>query len=342
TAHRYGVGTLIVKSGDGTSYWPQFSSSLVSALHAGGLGVCAWQYVYGNQPGREARVGARAVRAGADCLLIDAESDYEGKYVQAQRYLRKLRARVGAHFRIGLASFPYVDFHPSFPYSVFLGPGGAQFNVPQMYWRDIGVSPGAVYSHTFSFNTPYGRPILPLGQAYNSPPSRQIKRFRQLRWVYHAYGLSWWDWQSATPQAWHALRAPIQRLVASPQTQMPTLSQNGQGGISAGDLVVWAQEHLISAGYAVTVDGTFGPKTTKAVLQFQTAQNLPLTGQVDPTTWAALLRYPPAHVTWTAGGATVARAGVRALPPPASARLPALAYEIPAHLGAGRPGPVSR
>jgi hypothetical protein len=341
TARHYGIGTLIIKSGDGTSYWSQFSKSLVKSLHAAGLRVCGWQYVYGTKPAGEAKVAAQAAQSGADCLLIDAESQYEGRYVQSQKYMTDLRALIGPHFRLGLASFPYADFHPALPYSVFLGPGGAQFDMPQMYWRDIGDSPSTVYAHTYSTNTPYRRTIVPLGQTYNNPPAGQIKRFRQLRWVYRAVGISWYDWQSASSTAWQALRAPIKNLATSPQTVMPTLSQSGQGGISAGDLVVWAQEHLITAGYPMKVDGGYGPKTAKAVLQFQKAHNLPQTGQVDPTTWAALLRYRPAKVTWTKSGATAARAGSRAMPPPASARLPAVAYEIPPHLGAGHPRNLS-
>jgi hypothetical protein len=341
TARRYGIGTVIIKSGDGKQYWSQFSKSLVKSLHAAGLGVCAWQFVYGTKPAREASVGAKAAQAGADCLLIDAESAYEGRYVQAQKYIRDLRALVGANYRVGLASFPYVDFHPAFPYSVFLGPGGAQFNVPQMYWQDIGDSPGTVYAHTFSDNTVYRRSILPLGQAYNGPPSGQIKRFRQLRWVYRAGGISWWDWQSASPQTWQALRAPIKKLNTTAQTKMPTLSESGQGGIAAGDLVVWAQEHLVSAGYRLTIDGGYGTQTDRAVLKFQGAHHLSKTGVVDPATWAALLRYPPAKVTWTSKGATVARAGADTLPPPFSAHLPAVAYEIPPDLGAGHPGRLS-
>ncbi|MGZ6623514.1 MAG: hypothetical protein ACXVHD_28320, partial [Solirubrobacteraceae bacterium] len=80
-AHRYGINTLFIKSGDGTSIWSQFNASLVSTLHAHGLRVCAWQYVYGNRPITEAYVGAAAVKDGANCLVIDAESEYEGKYV---------------------------------------------------------------------------------------------------------------------------------------------------------------------------------------------------------------------------------------------------------------------
>jgi predicted alpha/beta-hydrolase family hydrolase len=80
-AHRFGLSTLIVKSSDGTDMWSQFTPQLVSALHAAGIKVCAWQYVYGNAPVTEAYKGAAAVHDGADCLIIDAESEYEGKYV---------------------------------------------------------------------------------------------------------------------------------------------------------------------------------------------------------------------------------------------------------------------
>ena len=114
---------------------------------------------------------------GADCLVIDAESEYEGRYSSAQTYMTELRAKVGPDYPVGLASFPYVDYHPAFPYSVFLGPGGAQFNAPQMYWKDIGTSVDTVFAHTYLENTIYGRPIFPLGQTYSNPSSADLVRF---------------------------------------------------------------------------------------------------------------------------------------------------------------------
>ena len=297
TAHQYGVGTLMIKSSDGTTFWSQqFTPQLVATLHAGGLKVCAWQYVYGNDPVTEAYMGAQAVKDGADCLLIDAEVEYQGKYVAAQTYIQRLRKLIGARFPLALAGFPYIDFHPGFPYSVFLGPDGAQYNAPQMYWQDIGVTVDAVFAHTYSYNTIYGRPIFPLGQVYNSPPLRQIIRFRELSRVYGAGGVSWWDWQEASAADWSAVSRPAGSLAG--YVADDPMASIGEG--ARGDLVVWAQEHLVSAGQQIPVDGNFDASTLDAVENFQLAHGLTVDGIVGPETWAALLHYRPATVVWGA------------------------------------------
>jgi hypothetical protein len=348
-AHQRRVTTLIVKSADGVHPWSQFSPALVSALHAARLRVCAWQYVYGDHPGVEANLGADAVKAGADCLVIDAETEYEGRYVAAQAYVHDLRKQIPADYPVALAGFPYVDYHPAFPYSVFLGPGGAQFDLPQMYWRAIGTSVTSVFAHTYAFNLPYGRPIDPLGQVYGDPPMRQIVRFRELARAYGAGGVSWWDWQEAGPRDWDALS---EATGATPQVVAdPQMGPVGRGAL--GDLVVWIQEHLASAGDATAIDGDFGRRTRAEVRAFQLAHHLTPDGIVGPDTWRALLRYRPIDVHWVrAGRRTIAQdATAQAVPGtdggapliepvPRSASAPARRDEIPGHLGAGAPGLV--
>jgi Putative peptidoglycan binding domain len=339
TARHYGVSTLMIKSGDGVSMWSQFTPSVVSTLHANGLRVCAWQYVYGNHPLIEAQVGAQAVHDGADCLIIDAESEYEGRYVAAQSYITRLRALIGQSYPVVLAGFPYVDYHPGFPYSVFLGPGGAQYNSPQMYWVDIGTSVNGVYAHTYAYNRIYQRAIDPIGQVYQNPPMGQIIRFRQLSRAYGAAGVSWWNWQQASTSGWRAISIGAGNLNVTPTASTPILRLS-----STGDPVVWAQEHLVSAGYPTAVDGSYGPSTQSAVQSFQTAQGLIPDGVVGPATWSALLRVAPAQVTWTHSGAVMASAAAvrtaragRALrlQVPRSARLPARRDEIAGAGGAG-------
>jgi Putative peptidoglycan binding domain len=316
-ARRHGIEMVVVKGADAPTRWSQFSPSFVSRLKAGGLRVCAYQFVYGSYPRGEAIVGAQLARTGADCLMIDAEGHYEGRYAQAQRYLSELRGRIGPDYPVGLTSFPYVHYHPAFPYSVFLGPGGAQVNVPQMYWRAIGTSVDRIFSITYGYNQVYGRPILPLGQVWQHPPPAQMRRFRQLAEAYGASGASWWSWQEASARDWRAVGAPLGEVFSSfPIARYPMLGRGARG-----DLVVWSQQHLRAAGLPVPVNGIFGPRTAAAVRAFQQLEALPAGGAIGPRTWGALLRRAPARVSWRTNSARAASAGARTGPP--SAWLPA-------------------
>lgn len=298
-AHAAGVATVFVKSSDGSSnYWSQFSPQLVAELHANGIKVCAWQYVYGTNPAGEASLGARAVANGADCLVIDAEAEYEGHYAAAQTYVEDLRAKIGPSYPLGLASFPYVSYHGSFPYSVFLGPNGAQYNAPQMYWHDIGTSVDTVYANTYIANRIYGRPIFPLGQTYGGASSSDVLRFREEAVDYGATGWSFWDWQETPSSGWSTLAAPLQSLSSVvPNTAYPELHSGAKG-----DQVLWLQEHLAGAIPSQEVTGYFGSQTTANLKSFQTAHALTPTGVAEPATWQAVLAQPPIAVNWTGGG----------------------------------------
>jgi len=329
-AKRAGIGTVYVKSGDGGNYWSQFNPHLVESLHRAGIDVCAWQFVYGERPLAEAKVGAAAARRGADCLTIDAEGQYEGRYAAADRYVRALRARIGAGFPLALAGFPYVDYHPSFPYSVFFGPEGATYNQPQMYWKAIGTSVRTVFEHTYLYNRIWGHPIYPLGQTYERPNRREILRFRRFADSYGGLAPSWWDWQETGRRTWGALGAttdgPFQGY--RPVSSHPLLRRG-----SHGDMVVWAQEHLAGAGQAqLPVTGIFGKKTAAAVRDFQLSRGLAVDGAIGTTTWNALLQVVPVRPRWAARGARASSDATasRFLPArrPASASLPAKSYEI--------------
>jgi len=324
-ARAAGVQSIYVKSADGTRVWSQFSRGLVTELHSSGLGVCAWQYVYGTQPAAEAQAALVAVRDGADCLIIDAEFEYNGRYAAAQTYLRTLRAYVGAHYPLVLASFPYVDFHPGFPYSVFLGPGGAQFDMPQMYWGDIGDSVAQVFHRTYTGNRPYRRPIVPLGQSDSMASSLGVQQFRGLAVANGAPGIAWWDfaWASATA-LWPAIGAPV---------GVAGVASHGYPVLRVGavnDQVVLLQEHLASEFPRQRLTGSFGAETRAHVAAFQRRHGLPVTGVTDSRTWRWLLRVPRVAVTWASSASAARTAGAgRAVAAPVSASLPDRHREIP-------------
>jgi hypothetical protein len=325
-AHRHHMRTVYIKAADGSGNWSQFTHKLVAGLHNRGLKVCAWQFVYGAHPTAEANRGGDAEDDGADCLVIDAEGQYEGKYAEADKYVDKLRREVGGGFPVGLAGFPYVDYHPSFPYSVFLGKHGADYNLPQLYWHTIGVSVREGYEHTFRYNRVYDKPIFPLGQTYSSPPIKDIQRFRRYALNFGFRGVSWWDWQETNGKEWDALRKRVDEPIKGydkPAGSFPVLSKG-----SAGDLVLWAQEHLRGAGLKCPVSGKYGAKTVRAVKRFQRTHGLNDDGVIGATTWRKLLKEHPKSIDWSSRS-SAPKIGSSAPAEPRSATLPATRYEIP-------------
>src|SRR5437763_593635 len=124
-------------------------------------------------------------------------------------------------------------------------------------------------------------------------------RFRSMSRTYGFAGASWWDWQEATAANWRALVQPTASIAGYTVTTGTPLLEKG----SLGDLVVWAQEHLVTAGYTMPVDGGYGTQTLSAVQAFQTAHGLTADGVIGPATWAVLLQYAPATVLRTRSGA---------------------------------------
>jgi hypothetical protein len=294
-AQAAGIGTVFVKSADGGDVWEQFSPQLVADLHARGLRACAWQFVYGADPEAEATAAAASVAAGADCFVIDAETKYEGRYAAAQRYMAALRGAIGPGYPVGFTSFPYVDYHPRLPYSVFLGPGGAQANLPQVYWKAIGGSVDAVSAKTVANNRIYATPMAPLGQSYDAPKAEDLRRFRALWAGYGAGGLSWWSWQASSDATWSVLTEAAPAPVVPSDPGWPALDEG-----SSGDQVIWLQQHLASADPSVALDGKFTAATKAALEAFQTAHGLTASGETDAATWQALLTLPLRPIDWTA------------------------------------------
>lgn len=305
-AKKSNVGTLYIKSGDGTSVWSQFTASLIKRLHRAGLKVCGWQYVYGRNPVGEAKVSAVAKRRGADCFVIDAETEYEGNYSGADRYIRKLRNLVGPRFRLALSTFPYAHYHPGFPYSVFLGPGAATDNLPQVYWKTIGDSVKEAIGITYTYNRMYKRPIYPVGQTYLAPPLKDLIRFRRFTSNYGS-APSWWSWQETNRSEWSALARPTGGPYPSyrPVRTHPTTERGARG-----DHVVWLQQHLVGAGFDLAITGIFGKMTRRAVRQFQDSRGLEVDGEVGNRTWNRLLKVQPVRVRWSGSRSRKRGAGI--------------------------------
>ena len=286
------VRTVLVKAADGTTPEPQFTSVLVSALRASGLTVCAWTFAYGADPAGEAAAAVLAVRAGAQCLVVDAEGSYDSRYGAAQLYVRSLRRALGRAFPIALAGQAETLQHPQFPYSVFLGPGAFQLDMPQIYWHDLGLTVAGADRVAMGENALYGRPIVPVGQLYGGVSAAEVGQFATLAVEYGAGGGSFFDIESAEPAQ---LGAVVPRAV--PHVRLHARASTIRLGAD-GDEVLWAQELLNGASAHLPVGGFFGAQTSAAVARFQARHRLRRSGILDAATWQALLRVHPRVPSW--------------------------------------------
>lgn len=300
-AKQAGVSTLFIKSSDGvTSEGSQFSRALVDQLHSADLRVCAWQFIYGGNPLGEAAAAAEAIRAGADCFVINAEQQYDGRYAQAQQYLAALRGApgVGNDYPLGFTSIGNTFARPTLPYSVFLGPrGGAQVAMPQVDWPAAKRPVGEVSRDVAKGWRIYGRPMVPLAQIDGDATSADIQQYRAIWEQYGSVGSSYFRWGVGPADLWSTLPQPAPTLdpVGDPDWAMFHSGTTGDGAR-------WAQQHLASFDPAISIDGEFGPGTEAVVRRFQEARGLtPTTGGTGPRTWEALLEEPFTHVDWATG-----------------------------------------
>jgi hypothetical protein len=85
---------------------------------------------------------------------------------------------------------------------------------PMVYW--LNREPGLDTANAMHYLAQYGKPLMPIGQAYDGgpeggrpgvPPPAELLRFMQVAKQYGAVAVSFWSWQHANPPAWDAIRS---------------------------------------------------------------------------------------------------------------------------------------
>ena len=71
---------------------------LWQSLMRDGISIEGYQRLLGSRAKAQAKAAATAVTAGADCFVIDAEAELEGRYAVARTYMKALRKRIGPDF----------------------------------------------------------------------------------------------------------------------------------------------------------------------------------------------------------------------------------------------------
>lgn len=255
-----GLAGLMVKAWDGGSYWSQFERIAAPAKDAG-LVVGAWGYSYGNNISGEVNSMKKAVTAGANWLIIDAESEYESQAGKDKAFslFKSLSASSISGVALGYSSFAFTDLHALFPYEVFSS--FCSIALPQVYWGEFRMSPDRALNKCLTTYQQYGLPVMPVGQCYSSVTPEEILVFGKTADVVGAPGISYWSWQHATGD----MMAAIKEL----------LYEGGKPGVSD-----WAKESWNKAVSKGILDGT---EPQGAVTREMLAVVLDRLGLLEPT-----------------------------------------------------------
>ncbi|MGB9848482.1 MAG: hypothetical protein ACPLSY_01480 [Moorellaceae bacterium] len=200
-----GLTGLIVKAWDGSKYWSQLDYIAGPAKEAG-LTVGAWGYSYGNNVSGEVAAMERAVEAGADWLVIDAEGEYESQAGRANAialFKAILASPVSSKY-IGYSSFAFPDYHSAFPYDVFSN--FCNVALPQVYWGDFGMAADKALYRCLAKYQAFNLPVVPVGQAYGDISPEEITTFGNLAASMGVPGVSFWSWQHATDGMFAAIK----------------------------------------------------------------------------------------------------------------------------------------
>jgi hypothetical protein len=265
---------------------------LLPVAHAAGLKVVGWDFPTLHNPGADAARAAAQITyttAGGhriDAFSADIETPAEGTHLTVEgvrQYGQLLRHSAGPGYPL-IATVPRPSPKRWFPYAETVAAFDAV--APMVYWANR--DPAQDVRGAIADLAPYGKPVLPVGQAYDgridgwgsgSPSKEALAAFTQAAADAGAVGVSFWSWQTAEPHHWSAISESSQ------------FSLN-PAAVDAGEVqaVRHLQRVLAAVGQPTVVDGTFGFPTQASLQGFQRSQGLKATGRLDGTTLAALTR----------------------------------------------------
>jgi hypothetical protein len=257
---------------------------LLPVAHAAGLKVVGWDFVYLDDPAADAARAKEEISYATptghriDAFSADIETSSEGVTLTAERaaaYGAKIRELVGPSYPL-IATVPRPSPKRPFPFAE----ATASFDAiaPMVYWQNR--DPVADVAGAIAALAPLGKPVLPIGQAYNGgpeggpdrdPPKEQLVAFMNTAMSKGAVAVSFWVWNHATAEQWSAIDEAT-------TWELPT------GRPANGAAAIYLQRVLGLLGQPVAQDGVLGPATKAAIAAVQQRLGLPATGKLDAAT----------------------------------------------------------
>jgi hypothetical protein len=238
-AQAVGLSHVFVRTGSSWKgfYAQAFLDRLLPAAHAAGIRVYGWDFPNLRDWKADAERGLAAIHYTTpdghriDGFTADIETRSEGVNLTpegALAYGTYLRQGVGTGYPL-IACVPrMLDLAAHrFPYREAV----AQFDAiaPMVYW--MGRDPVADVSGALDYLRQFGKPLMPVGQAYDGGPEggppghpsrAAILAFTAASAAKGATAVSFWSWQHASQENWEAIRDAEQfRLPGAPGSIAP-------------------------------------------------------------------------------------------------------------------------
>jgi hypothetical protein len=222
-ARAYGVTTIYVRTGTkkaGFNGGP-ILHALLPQTRGTNIKIVAWDFPTLENPAADARRLAAAVRyrAGSDSPQVaavapDIETGAEGtrsSWRRVSAYLQTLRRLLPHTPILTTVPWPSEQRRGRYPYATVARYSNAI--MPMAYWYNR--NPLAVTQYSIRWLRRYHRPVLPVGQGFDShidarylPHSnqtREVTLFFRAALGERVTAVSLWSWQTAGPAQWHAL-----------------------------------------------------------------------------------------------------------------------------------------
>jgi hypothetical protein len=215
-AYHAGLSHVIIKIANGiydynydTTTKKDLIEPLADELIKKGIKVWGWHYVFGDLPKEEAKAAIRQInKLPLEGYVIDAESDYKGKYTPAYTFMNELRNSL-PDFPMAVSSYRYPKYHSDLPWKNFLT--YCDYCMPQVYWEQAHNPAEQLAKCLNEFETvvtPY-RPLIPTGPAYGGsgwyPTSAEILEFMNKAITLNMTGVNFWSWdycRKKLPDLW--------------------------------------------------------------------------------------------------------------------------------------------
>jgi hypothetical protein len=296
-ARAAGLTHIYVRTGSSRMgfYAQDFLNAILPVAHANGIRVYGWDFPYFDAWGDDVHRALAAIHHTTpdghriDGFSADIETQSEGTRISPQHataYGQALRGFVGPDYPL-IATIPRPSprlVAAGYPFAEIVAPFDGI--APMVYWMNR--DPGTDVAGTLEFLSGFGKPVMPVGQAYDGGPEggppgvpsrAQLIRFMQVAEQMGAVSVSFWSWQAADQQAWDA-------IADAWEFRLPAGSPDA---LSPGVIRAY-QSLLTSVGFGVpALNGVWDEGTTAAVAAYQRASRLPVTGIIDEATLAVLL-----------------------------------------------------